>query len=64
MVREAQALAANIVNCESEMKSKPMALVLGELFIDFLALSCRKAVSSLSHLSCYSSWWWRSPARR
>lgn len=50
MVREAQALAANIVNCESEMKSKPMALVLDELFIDFLALSCRKAVSSLSHL--------------
>ena len=49
-VCEAQALAANIVNCESEMKSKPMALVLDELFIDFLALSCRKAVSSLSHL--------------
>ena len=50
VVCEAQALAANIVNCESEMRSKPMALVLDELFIDFLTLSCRKAVSSLTHL--------------
>ena len=37
-------LAANIVNNESEMKSKPLALVVDELFIDFLALSCREAV--------------------
>ena len=32
------------MNNESEMKSKPLALVVDEVFIDFLALSCREAV--------------------
>lgn len=50
MVREAQALAANIVNDKNNRAARPMALVLDELFIDFLTLSCRKAVSSLTHL--------------
>ena len=47
---ETQALAANIVNDKNNRAARPMALVLDELFIDFLTLSCRKAVSSLTHL--------------
>ena len=50
MVRETQALAANIVNDKNNRAARPMALVLDELFIDFLTWSCRKAVSSLTHL--------------
>ena len=60
---ESQALAANIVNEKNNAVVRPMALVLDELFIDFLALSCRKAV--LLHLALNrSSLWWRSRARQ
>ncbi|KAM7452941.1 hypothetical protein BLSTO_06318 [Blastocystis sp. subtype 1] len=38
-----EALAANIVNDKNNRAARPMALVLDELFIDFLTLSCRKA---------------------
>lgn len=43
-----QALAAQILNADTDVRSKPMALVVDELFIDFLALSCRQAVRILN----------------
>lgn len=47
-----QALAASLLNNSGEFQSVPMALIIDELFIDFLALSCRQAVSFIlfSHI--------------
>ena len=39
-----EALAASILNDVAETRTRAMALVVDELFIDFLALSCRQAV--------------------